>query len=123
MHGRIWILAALGLLGGSPPDKGGLPLRRVDVTEPNQTALIAFDGATETLYISSVLRPSEKTRILEILPLPGEPTAELADPGVIERAAGVYNSRVEKWLDYWARERRKDNFRVLAISGVVAIIA
>lgn len=121
MRHRIWLIGLLALLGASPPDKGGLPLRKVDVTEPRQTALIAFDGATEVLYISSLLRPTEKTRILEILPLPGEPTAELADPRVIDRAAEVYNARVQKEMDKRARQRRREQLRAMGIMAVIAL--
>ncbi|HEU4339394.1 MAG TPA: DUF2330 domain-containing protein [Planctomycetota bacterium] len=119
---RACIAGLLAVMAASPPDKGGLPLKKVDVTEPKQTALIAFDGTTQVLYISSILRPSQKTRLLEILPLPGEPTAELADPKVIERAAGVYNARVQKQLDERAKARRRENLRALICTGVFALL-
>lgn len=119
---RAWVAGLLALMAASPPDKGGLRLKKVDVTEPKQTALIAFDGTTEVLYISSILRPTQKTRMLEILPLPGEPTADLADPKVIERAAGVYNARVQKELDERTRARRRENLRALICTGVFALL-
>ena len=119
MRATLWMAGTLTVLFAAPPDKGGLPLAKVDVTEPKQTALIAFDGSTEVLYISSVLRPKEKTRILEILPLPGEPTVELADARVIDRAAAVYNARVQKELERRARQRRREALQRTGVSLVI----
>jgi hypothetical protein len=102
-------------------DKGGIPLAKVDVTEPYQSALIAFNGRTEVLYISSILRPAAKTKLIEVLPLPSEPKAEAADARVIERAAAVYNRKVDAIRE--ERERRKfwQNFWITTIFSALLL--
>lgn len=113
-------VAALTAFLVAVPDKGGLPLKKVDVAEPTQSALIAFNGTTEMLWISSVLRPKEKTRLLEILPLPSEPTVELADPGVIERAAAIYNRRVEE--ENSRRAAQEHQWRMKLLRAVLPVL-
>ena len=46
----------------------------VDVFEPQQRALIAWDGYEEILILSTDLYTSETTQVLEIMPLPSEPS-------------------------------------------------
>jgi len=55
-------------------DCGGIPFKaQVVIFEPNQRAVIGFNGQEEILLLSADLRVPEPTKILQVLPLPGEP--------------------------------------------------
>jgi len=57
-------------------DRCILPITDVDVYGPGQKAIIAWNGVTERLILSTDLYASVDTNVLEILPLPSEPTVE-----------------------------------------------
>lgn len=58
-------------------DRGMIPFKpAVKLYEPNQDAAIAWNGKTEILLLSTDLRASEDTKVLEVLPLPSEPKVE-----------------------------------------------
>lgn len=60
--------------GEASADRGSIALRpNVKLYEPNQRAIIAWDGRREILLLSTDLRASSPTRILEVLPLPARP--------------------------------------------------
>ena len=70
--------AALTLLwlggGRAAADRGSISLRpNIKLYEPNQRAIIAWNGRTEILLLSTDLRASAPTKVLEVLPLPAEP--------------------------------------------------
>ena len=55
-------------------DRGGLPIvPGVSIYEPGQKAIVAWDGDEEILILSTDLRASQQTMVLEILPLPSKP--------------------------------------------------
>ena len=62
-------------------DKCVIPIEPgVNVFEPGQKAIIAWNGTTECLIISTDVISERKVKVLEILPLPSEPDIiELAD--------------------------------------------
>ena len=58
-------------------DKGSIPFNaNVQIFEPNQRALIAWNGLEEILLLTTDLYASETTKILEVIPLPSEPEVE-----------------------------------------------
>jgi hypothetical protein len=55
-------------------DRGGLPIiPGVSVYEPGQKAIVAWNGNEEILILSTDVRASQETMVLEILPLPSKP--------------------------------------------------
>jgi len=67
-------------------DRGMIPVTPdVSVYEPGQKAIIAWDGREEILVLSTDVRASEETLVLEILPLPSRPVVEAASFGSFER--------------------------------------
>ncbi len=55
-------------------DRGGLPIvPGVSIYEPGQKAIVAWNGNEEILILSTDVRASEQTMVLEILPLPSKP--------------------------------------------------
>lgn len=69
-------LVVLVLFPGTPlfADRGLIPfIPGVQIFEPNQRAMIAWNGSEEILLLSTDLRASQATQVLEVLPLPSEP--------------------------------------------------
>lgn len=78
-------------------DCGGIPFNpRVVIFEPNQRALIAFNGQEEILLLSADLRVSEPTKILQVLPLPSEPKVTKGDFEVFVKATHLINSKLPR---------------------------
>jgi len=57
-------------------DRCILPIADVDVYGPGQKAIIAWNGNTERLILSTDLYANRETKVLEVIPLPSEPTVE-----------------------------------------------
>lgn len=60
-------------------DRGMVPISDVSVYGPGQKAIIAWDGGEEILILSTDVRASRASQVLEILPLPSEPKIEKGD--------------------------------------------
>ena len=66
----------------------------VTIFEPNQRAMIAWNGTEEILLLSTDLKASESTKVLEVLPLPSEPKVTKGDVDVFRRATTLINRKV-----------------------------
>ncbi len=61
-------------------DRGGIPLYpTVDILEPGQKAIVAWNGREEILILSTDVRANQSTLVVEFLPLP-------SNPGAVEKA-------------------------------------
>ena len=60
-------------------DRGMVPLSDVSVYGPGQKAIIAWNGEEEILILSTDVRASSNSQVLELLPLPSEPEIEKGD--------------------------------------------
>jgi hypothetical protein len=79
---------------GAGADRGSIPFRpNVQIFEPTQRAMIAWNGEEEILLLSTDLSASEKTKVLEVLPLPSEPKVKEGDLEAFKRAVQIINSR------------------------------
>ena len=68
------MLAALTWSPAAHADRGSIPFNpNVKIFEPNQRAILAWNGKTQILLLSTDLKASASTKILEVLPLPSEP--------------------------------------------------
>ena len=57
-------------------DRGGIPLYpTVDILEPGQKAIVAWNGREEILILSTDVKADQSTLVLEFLPLPSNPKA------------------------------------------------
>ncbi|MDQ7778433.1 MAG: DUF2330 domain-containing protein [Planctomycetota bacterium] len=75
-------------------DRGSIPYDPdVTIFEPNQRALIAWNGTEEILLLSTELHASKEVDVLEVLPLPTEPTVKKGDMKVFERAVRLINKK------------------------------
>jgi hypothetical protein len=75
-------------------DMGSIPFEaHVQIFEPKQRAIIAWNGTEEILLLATDLRASAPTKVLEVIPLPAEPTVKEGDLQAFERAVAIINSR------------------------------
>ncbi|MEY5012376.1 MAG: hypothetical protein RLY69_91 [Verrucomicrobiota bacterium] len=71
-------------------DMGSIPFKKsVRIVEPKQDAIIAWNGREQLLYLQTTLGASEDTKVLEVMPLPGNPTVDEADIGVFTRCKSL----------------------------------
>ncbi len=76
-------------------DRGLIPFNPdVTIFEPNQRAIIAWNGEEEILLLSTDLSASDSTTVLEILPLPSEPKVKKGDIETFRRATNLINQRI-----------------------------
>jgi hypothetical protein len=92
-------LILLFVLGVQPvySDKGSIPFNPlVQIFEPIQRAMIAWNGKEESFLLSTDLRASASTKVLEVLPLPSEPIVKKADVEVFRRATMLINRKLRE---------------------------
>ncbi|MFP4020591.1 MAG: DUF2330 domain-containing protein [Halanaerobium sp.] len=81
-----FIIAAIFSITASA-DRGSIPFTAgVDIFEPSQDALIAWNGKEEILILSTELYASEPTKVLQVLPLPSKPTVKKSSRDILRRA-------------------------------------
>jgi len=96
----VVLLAAVVVLAGvaltATADRGSIPFEpNVEIFEPTQRAMIAWNGTEEILLLSTDLRASAPTKVLEVIPLPAEPEVKEGDIEAFNRAVQIINSRQE----------------------------
>jgi hypothetical protein len=90
-------LAVVLLAHAARADRGSIPFKpHVKIFEPNQRAMIAFDGSEEILLLSTDLRASEPTKVLEVIPLPAEPKVVKGDVEVFRKATELINRKLPR---------------------------
>ena len=76
-------------------DRGSIPFRpNVRIFEPTQRAMIAWNGTEEILLLSTDMKASDSTEVLEVLPLPAEPTVKKGDIEVFRKAIDLINRKI-----------------------------
>jgi hypothetical protein len=73
-------------------DRGGFPLRIAQVTETGQRAIIAWNGTHEELILSTDVVSTNESEVVEIMPLPSNPTISNGETHSFEQAATLVNS-------------------------------
>ncbi len=78
-------------------DGGLISLKRgVGMFKPNQRAMIAWNGSEEILLLSTDMRASEATQVLEVVPLPTEPKVKKGDVETFRKATTLINRKIRK---------------------------
>lgn len=96
-------------------DRASIPFRpHVKVFEPNQRAMIAWNGQEEILLLTTDLKASEPTKVLEVIPLPSEPVVEKGDMEIFQKATGLINRKIQR------RGFASGAMRTRGIRGIVA---
>jgi len=93
----------MSLASVSLADRGMMPISDVTVYGPGQKAIIAWNGDKEILILSTDVRASANSRVLEILPLPSEPEIERGDFASFQQV----DKLIKKHLPINLRERYK----------------
>lgn len=76
------------------PDMGAIPfVPNIKIFEPNQRAIIAWNGKEEILLLSTDLKASGKTKVLEVMPLPSEPKVEEGNLELFKKTVELINSK------------------------------
>jgi hypothetical protein len=76
-------------------DRGSIPFEPdVKIFEPTQRAMIAWNGEEEILLLTTDMRASDSTEVLEILPLPNEPIVKKGDTETFVKAIRLINDRI-----------------------------
>ena len=88
-------LMILAIASSGVADRGSIPFKPgVEVFEPNQRAMLAWNGEEEILLLSTDMSASESTMVLEVLPLPSEPEVEEGDVEVFAKATEIINRKI-----------------------------
>ena len=78
-------------------DRGSIPFNpNVKIFEPTQRAMIAWNGREEILLLSTDLRASAPTKVLEVIPLPSEPQVKKGDVEVFRKATALINRKLRE---------------------------
>jgi hypothetical protein len=76
-------------------DRGMIPVNpNAQIFEPNQRAMIAWNGEEEILLLSTDLHASDSTMLLELLPLPSEPDVKKGDLETFRQATDLINKKL-----------------------------
>ncbi|MGQ9534696.1 MAG: DUF2330 domain-containing protein [bacterium] len=76
-------------------DRGLIPFDPgIEIYEPNQRAMIAWNGEEEILLLSTDLSASDSTTVMEILPLPSEPKVKKGDLETFRRIVNLVNQHL-----------------------------
>lgn len=95
------LLTSLAFTVSSHGDMGSIPFKKqVRITEPNQDAIIAWNGLEQLLFLQTTLASSEDTKVLEVMPLPNKPSVDEAKPEVFKRCQSLLPKiRTEYYAD------------------------
>jgi hypothetical protein len=80
----------------------------VKIFEPTQRAMIAWNGEEEILLLTTDLRASQTTKVLEVLPLPTEPKVTEGDMEVFTRATTLINKKLRGTLKHGRMRQVED---------------
>ena len=73
---------------GARADMGSIPFKSgIQIREPKQDAIIAWNGKEQLIYLQTTLQASAPTRVLEVMPLPSKPAVAEAQQGIFKRCA------------------------------------
>ncbi len=108
-NGLAITMLALGLVFSQPQpafaDRGSIPWGNWDaqnmpeIFEPAQNAIIAWNGKEEILLLSTDLKASKPTKVLEVLPLPSEPVVTRGDVATFAKINALINDELrQNWF-------------------------
>lgn len=70
-----------------------------EIFEPAQNAIIAWNGKEEILLLSTDLKASKPTKVLEVLPLPSEPIVTRGDVATFAKINALINDELrQNWF-------------------------
>lgn len=98
-------------------DRGLMPFDPdVEIFEPNQRAIIAWNGNEQILLLSTDIYASESTMVLEVLPLPAEPEVKKGAYETFLKVTNIINTKI---LNAYKKRDSKGAEYVKTPGGVV----
>jgi len=85
----VFMFLAAFYVPSASADRGLIPVYPVSVYEPGQKAIVAWNGSEEILILSTDVISTEQTFVVELLPLPSEPTVEAASLSSFDTIQGL----------------------------------
>ncbi len=86
----------IALLTPAYADRGLVPLIPSAIEEPGQNVIVAWNGEEEVLVLSTTVKASRNTTVLEILPLPSEPEIKMGDEEMFKALTEIANRKIIK---------------------------
>jgi hypothetical protein len=97
MKTRKYFILFLFLSTSLTADRGSIPFRPdIKIFEPTQRAMIAWNGTEEILLLTTDMKASDSTEVLEVLPLPNEPAVKKGDIETFKRATDLINKKIRR---------------------------
>lgn len=91
------IIFCISLVSLGFADRGMMPFNpNVQIFEPTQRAMIAWNGVEQILLLSTDVHASESTLVLEVLPLPSEPKVKKGDLETFRKATDLINQKIQR---------------------------
>lgn len=97
MRRIIWIMLVFffAQINSVYADRGSIPFfLDAKIFEPNQRAVIGWNGKEEVLLLSTELFSNKATKILEVIPLPAEPVVTRGDIKVFTSLTTIINNQI-----------------------------
>ncbi len=111
----LTILLLLILITSVSADRGSIPFNPgVNIYEPKQQAVIAWNGTEQILVLSTDLHASETTKILEVMPLPSEPTVREGDIELFQDVHDLYFNALRYQFTFLRDSGRGSNLDSIA---------
>src|SRR4030043_1417531 len=89
------IVAVFFIVAFLHANRGMIPINpNARIFEPNQRAMIAWNGEEEILLLTTDIYASESTMVLEVLPLPSEPEVKEGDTETFAKAIALINRQM-----------------------------
>lgn len=82
----------LATLVSARADRGGIPLNAEHVSEAGQKAIAAWNGTYEVLLLSTDVSSSQDSEVVEIMPLPSNPTVNKSETDSFYKVTSLVNT-------------------------------
>ena len=108
-----WLgLCAVVLCTAVLADRGMVPVEpRIRVFEPEQNAVIAFNGEEELLYLTTGVRASGRTAAIQLVPFPTKPEVSKGEIGVLRAIERFLWRRIVRRRHWKAAQNAAGRFR------------
>jgi hypothetical protein len=94
----VFLLCLLTGIALVHANRGMIPINpNAVIFEPNQRAMIAWNGEEEILLLTTDIYASESTMVLEVLPLPSEPEVKEGDTETFSKAIALINRQMRSF--------------------------
>lgn len=111
------------ILGASAAmaDRGAIfEVRDVDIQQPAQRAIIAYNGVEEILILQTDVKADRETKVVEFMPLPSKPHVSLAPKGCFRALAQLIKKHNVRYIRFLRGKGEDEGAKAEAVKVVVA---